>query len=285
MFDDIQPPKTGNTPNNLPLGEPEDIFEQAEPVSQISQNNEPVEEPINSIPNTALDAGVLRPKAPVTYQASTETNSAPVASSSNSTYSIQTPSAPFLQQQQNADQHIMEQATEETPFSARKILVLIGIILIIALLGFGSFSIYTRYIKNTVGESGFSNGNTTNNTTVDTPSITTEPLSNVPTAVEQTTSSNSENSILFGEPTDTDSDGIIDVDESQYGTDTLNWDTDGDGLSDGDEVLIWKTNPLNSDTDTDGYTDSEEIRNGYSPLGTGKLFEPPTTTESSTTTL
>ena len=77
--------------------------------------------------------------------------------------------------------------------------------------------------------------------------------------------------ILFGESIDSDKDGLDDVREKELGTNSFNSDTDGDDLSDGDEVLIWKTNPLNPDTDGDGYADGEEVRNGYSPLGPGKL--------------
>ena len=78
--------------------------------------------------------------------------------------------------------------------------------------------------------------------------------------------------LLFGQQVDSDNDGLPDTQEAQLGTDPHNPDTDGDGLTDGDEVLIWKTDPLNSDTDGDGYPDGREVRNGYSPLGPGKLF-------------
>lgn len=50
-------------------------------------------------------------------------------------------------------------------------------------------------------------------------------------------------------------------------------DTDGDGLSDYDEINIYKTDPLNPDTDGDGYSDGEEVKGGYNPLGDGKLIE------------
>ncbi len=43
-------------------------------------------------------------------------------------------------------------------------------------------------------------------------------------------------------------------------------DTDGDGLSDDDETLIWHSDPLNPDTDGDGYPDGHEVENGYSPI-------------------
>jgi outer membrane protein OmpA-like peptidoglycan-associated protein len=38
-------------------------------------------------------------------------------------------------------------------------------------------------------------------------------------------------------------------------------DTDGDGLSDGDEILKHKTSPAKADTDEDGLTDPDEINN------------------------
>jgi len=81
--------------------------------------------------------------------------------------------------------------------------------------------------------------------------------------------------ILFGEAVDTDKDGLDDVREQEIGTDRLNSDTDQDGLSDGDEVIIWKTNPLNPDSDSDSYPDGTEVKNGYNPMGAGKLFNLP----------
>ena len=54
--------------------------------------------------------------------------------------------------------------------------------------------------------------------------------------------------------------------ESLIGTDPFNPDTDGDGLSDGDEVLKYHTNPLKPDTDGDGYSDGDEVRAGSNPL-------------------
>ncbi|MDW7680634.1 MAG: OmpA family protein [bacterium] len=59
---------------------------------------------------------------------------------------------------------------------------------------------------------------------------------------------------------DTDGDGLSDGDEVNiYKTDPLKADTDGDGLSDGDEVNIYKTNPLKADTDGDGLSDGDEV--------------------------
>lgn len=74
---------------------------------------------------------------------------------------------------------------------------------------------------------------------------------------------------------DTDLDGIMDTEELRLGTNLSSPDTDGDGLTDREEVSAYKTNPLISDTDGDNYSDGEEVRNGYNPNGTGKLFQVP----------
>jgi hypothetical protein len=84
--------------------------------------------------------------------------------------------------------------------------------------------------------------------------------------------------ILFGELTDTDKDGLSDMREQELGTGVNSFDSDGDTLSDSDEVLVWKTNPLSSDTDGDSYPDGTEIKNGYNPLGPGRLVLPGTAT-------
>jgi len=43
-------------------------------------------------------------------------------------------------------------------------------------------------------------------------------------------------------------------------------DTDGDGLSDSEEVDIHGTNPLVADTDGDGLNDGDEVEYGTNPL-------------------
>ncbi len=42
-------------------------------------------------------------------------------------------------------------------------------------------------------------------------------------------------------------------------------DTDGDGLSDWDEINVYKTSPYLEDSDSDGYSDKEEIENNQDP--------------------
>ncbi len=47
-------------------------------------------------------------------------------------------------------------------------------------------------------------------------------------------------------------------------------DSDQDGLTNAEE-RFYGTDPNRADSDGDGYLDSEEVRNGYNPLGEGKL--------------
>ena len=70
--------------------------------------------------------------------------------------------------------------------------------------------------------------------------------------------------------TDSDFDGIINTDETKYGTSPTSADTDGDGLLDKDEIFIYHTNPLKADTDGDGKSDGYEVRHGTSPTTTNK---------------
>jgi hypothetical protein len=72
---------------------------------------------------------------------------------------------------------------------------------------------------------------------------------------------------------DKDRDGILDAEEQQLGTKDGVADTDGDGLSDYDEVKVYKTNPLKPDTDGDGNTDGAEVKKGYNPNGSGVLLD------------
>jgi hypothetical protein len=74
---------------------------------------------------------------------------------------------------------------------------------------------------------------------------------------------------------DTDGDGLTDAEEATLGTDPVKTDTDGDGLTDREEIQVYKSDPLKTDTDGDGYTDGDEVKNGYNPIGPGKLPELP----------
>ncbi|MFH1610466.1 MAG: hypothetical protein ABIA91_01110 [Patescibacteria group bacterium] len=59
--------------------------------------------------------------------------------------------------------------------------------------------------------------------------------------------------------------------EDEYHNELDFQDTDGDGLSDEEEIGIWGTDPTNPDTDGDGYSDGKEVESGYNPNGEGKL--------------
>ncbi|MCP3747558.1 S-layer homology domain-containing protein [Paenibacillus sp. A3M_27_13] len=61
---------------------------------------------------------------------------------------------------------------------------------------------------------------------------------------------------------DSDKDGLPDYKEEMIGTDKHNPDTDGDGLTDGQEVNLIGTNPLKIDTDGNGVNDGDEDSDG-----------------------
>jgi hypothetical protein len=78
------------------------------------------------------------------------------------------------------------------------------------------------------------------------------------------------------ETPDSDGDGVSDVIERQIGTDPQNIDTDGDTLTDGDELLLagppnaqgnyyFSADPTTPDTDGDGLGDAEEIGANLDP--------------------
>ena len=58
---------------------------------------------------------------------------------------------------------------------------------------------------------------------------------------------------------DPDGDGLINLHESWYGADPHNSDTDGDGLTDGDEASLYQSSPTYADSDFDGLDDGEEV--------------------------
>ena len=64
---------------------------------------------------------------------------------------------------------------------------------------------------------------------------------------------------------DPDGDGLDAVAEALAGTDPLDPDSDNDGLSDGDDVLVHGTNPTRADTDGGGVPDGVEVAQGTDP--------------------
>jgi len=68
--------------------------------------------------------------------------------------------------------------------------------------------------------------------------------------------------VAAGTDDDPDGDGLSNFYEQLNRTDPLSADTDDDGLSDADEILIWTTDPCDADTDDDGLTDGAEVSLG-----------------------
>jgi len=266
MFEDDQK-KDNNVapPNNLPTGEPEDMFAGVDKKDDVT----------TSAPKDALSAGVLQPKQP--------TNSTPA-------------SAPTPLQSENAnttfndkDSDLDKQAGSLNQISKYKmkgpilgrILLILLVVVVIAVVGFGAWWVYAKIFNKETATTK----TTTVTTNTATTAVTKKEKKKTDSNVNTTTQINNQiqaDSILFGEPIDTDGDGLDDIREKQLGTDPKKKDTDGDGLTDGDEFFIWKTKPLNKDTDGDTYSDGEEIKFGYSPLGPGKLINIPTSTKKTT---
>ncbi|WP_445359972.1 PQQ-binding-like beta-propeller repeat protein [Microbulbifer sp. EKSA005] len=65
---------------------------------------------------------------------------------------------------------------------------------------------------------------------------------------------------------DLDGDGLSALLEYTFGTHANNADTDNDGVNDGDELLIYGSNPFVDDTDADGLSDGVEAELGTSLL-------------------
>jgi hypothetical protein len=71
---------------------------------------------------------------------------------------------------------------------------------------------------------------------------------------------------LTGRSQEGDGDGLSNEGEYANGTSPLVADTDGDSVSDGDEVLVHGSNPLNDDTDGDDMPDGWETTHELTPL-------------------
>ncbi|MCX6784823.1 MAG: L,D-transpeptidase family protein [Candidatus Komeilibacteria bacterium] len=54
-------------------------------------------------------------------------------------------------------------------------------------------------------------------------------------------------------------------------TESAKVDSDQDGLTDVEELQIFKTDPTLSDTDGDGYTDGDEVAHNYDPLSESEI--------------
>jgi alpha-tubulin suppressor-like RCC1 family protein len=87
---------------------------------------------------------------------------------------------------------------------------------------------------------------------------------------------------------DQDADGLTDSVETNTGTyasanntgtDPLDFDSDDDGLNDGEEVITYGTNPVSEDTDGDGAPDGVEVTAGTNPKQNFSLPKPVITSQ------
>ncbi len=160
------------------------------------------------------------------------------------------------------------------PTLSRGIMTIIIIIIVSVILGAGGWFVYKLIQNSSPSSDSFVPAVPVVTESIVTDQNPTDPNSIV--AIPEIVGSESLNEqILYGEPTDTDEDGLSDEEEIRGGTDPENPDTDGDGLSDGDEVLIWSTNATNPDSDGDTYEDGAEVKAGYNPNGPGRFAVPP----------
>jgi plastocyanin len=87
-----------------------------------------------------------------------------------------------------------------------------------------------------------------------------------------------EGQTVCGDEADPDKDGLNNYNEFKHGTNPNKADSDQDGLSDGDEINIYKTEPDLKYTDRreiavlNDYSDSHSFKNGFDPLTPGLLI-------------
>jgi hypothetical protein len=310
IFDAVDDNTSEMNPPDLEMAVPNYPIEE-----ELLVNNNSVSSANPTMPTTAssaLEVGILKPKMeenmtpsrpPVEDMFSEPNTIAPVyndenvlanqifdtSSSINSQPSYQTVLPPPGMNGSDANRNNQNNSQLSEPVGNKKVIIWIVLLVVVLILGSGSAWIYFSFIKNANTNNNFVDvDNSVGNEKVVVPIGNTRVVeetvvTNTNTSEDTTSTMDLNQEIIIGEPLDTDADGLDDIKETSLGTDPLVWDTDGDNLSDSDEVLIWKTDPLNPDTDGDGYDDGAEIKNGYSPVGSGKLFEVPTTTGASTT--
>lgn len=85
------------------------------------------------------------------------------------------------------------------------------------------------------------------------------------TGTEPTKADSDENGVSDADE-DADNDGLANIEEIELGTDLAKKDTDNDGLEDYAEVNTHNTNPVNHDSDGDTLSDGDEILLGLNPL-------------------
>ena len=172
-------------------------------------------------------------------------------------------------------------SAEELPVSSKgKILkVLLIALLIILLIGLG----YLVYVKFLTGQNTSEVPVVVNTkpATTSTTVATKTPITNIQATTTQATNTipvSQETSVVTSTPLATTTPPAADlVDRTK--------DTDGDGLSDYEEVMIYHSDPLNPDTNGNGYNDGVEVKNGYDPTIAGKKLSDTHKQATSTTSI
>lgn len=142
----------------------------------------------------------------------------------------------------------------ENPSKKKYIFLLVGILLLILIVGLSIFLIYRKNTSSKVTPI-LENG----------AAVTTTPVADTSTSTPY----------VEKFPDDLDRDGVSDIKEKELGLSNREFDTDNDGLADGDELNVWKTDPKKADTDGDGFNDGYEVFKGYDPNGSGKVTSTP----------
>ncbi|MBT4153402.1 MAG: hypothetical protein HOE53_02010 [Candidatus Magasanikbacteria bacterium] len=278
-------PPLSADPAQMP--EPEPVSARPEPVVQAPLQTEPPQ----AVGSSALGAGILRPKQPVEATLPPDPMAASIPSKPQPEPTVIT--APPVERAATAAgmpaqgddltglageaPHVPRgEYTIKEPTLSRGIMTIIIIIIVSTILGAGGWFVY-RLVQSSSETPSDSFVPTVINNEPAVPEDPTDQIDEgstitVPDIVGQ---ESLDEQILYGEPSDTDEDGLSDEEEIRGGTDPELWDTDDDGLSDGDEVLIWSTNATNPDTDGDGYLDGAEVKAGYNPNGPGRFAVPP----------
>jgi hypothetical protein len=165
--------------------------------------------------------------------------------------------------------------TEPAGNKLNKIIIILVVVLLVLALGAGAY--YLIVVKGKIATPTNDNQNTNQvaNTNVNANVDTNTNTNQVDTTDSDSDGLTDEEEALYTTNAllaDTDGDTLSDREEVKtYKTDPLTMDTDVDGLNDGDEVNIWNSDPLKLDSDGDSYPDGSEVKNGYSPIGPGKL--------------